>query len=58
MNYLYPDNITIPFNQYEKDVIRKLRNEAKKNKKNLMIQEFLIELFHKSFEDKMNGYDL
>lgn len=58
MNYLYPDKIIIPFNQYEKDVIRKLRNEAKNNGKNLMISDFLIELFHRTFEDKMVGYDL
>ena len=51
-------NLTIELNDYEKNVISKLKEEAKGNKKILGIEKYLEELFHKAFEDRMNEYDL
>lgn len=49
-------NLTIELNDYEKGIISKLKEEAKRNKKILDIEKYLGELFHKAFEDRMNEY--
>ena len=50
------EEITIKFNSYEKHILDKLLTEAKKRHKTLLLNEYLEELFHTSFENKFGNY--